>query len=286
MTDSSGSRHGKRSACLGSVTSNGTAAPPAWARALGRLTALDVSDAVALSPVTMAGLLRACGALRWLRATGCRALAAAASKAGFSSSSGDGDPSPSLLQLLQAPPGAAAPVQPAPGSQLPSLHELAAGWGFSQGVIAALVDASPFLTRLELGLGAEATGGLMRRVAARCPHMQDLTLRLVSVDTEGAGAGFVAGGWRLGVGTKGWGLGTGDWGLGTGDWGLESGAWGLGTGDCGLVACTTHAVHWNFPTLGRPLTPLRPQPCPQARPPCCGAVQSCGPCACSTARTR
>jgi hypothetical protein len=136
-------------------------------------------------------------------------------------------------------------------------------------VIAALVDASPFLTRLELGLGAEATGGLMRRVAARCPHMQDLTLRLVSVDTEGAGAGFVAGGWRLGVGTKGWGLGTGDWGLGTGDWGLgtgdwglESGDWGLGTGDWGLRAGGVHHAcgalelpnPWSSPDTAAPST--------------------------------
>jgi hypothetical protein len=149
-----------------------------------------VSEAAALSPRTLAGLLLLGRSLRRLRAAGCRALAAAAARPG----------GPSLLQLLRGPEPQHDCAAAAAGAacRLPSLHSLVAGWGFSLGVTAALVSASPFLARLELGLGAESNDGLLQRVAARCPHLQDITLRLAAAGTEGGRASQDAGGTVLG----------------------------------------------------------------------------------------
>jgi hypothetical protein len=140
-----------------------------WVATLQRLTALDVSDAKALSPATMAPLLQGCAPLlRRLAATGCRTLAGGDIVAG----------------LPPAQPAAARDERTPPSPALPSLHALSAGWGFSRRATAALIDSSPFLTRLELGLGAEMDDGLLER-AAGCPHLQQLTLRLAAVGTAG-----------------------------------------------------------------------------------------------------
>jgi len=161
-------------AALTSGTATATDAPR-WVSTLQQLTTLDVSDACSLAPKTLAVLLSTCGSLRHLAATGCRTLAAGAS-ADSAASSSEAAPA-SLLQLLREK-----------QRRLPSLHSLAAGWGFSLGVSAALVDASPFVTRLEFGLGAECTDGLLQRVAGGCHHLQELTLRLAAVGTEGVAA--------------------------------------------------------------------------------------------------
>ncbi|KIY93455.1 hypothetical protein MNEG_14507, partial [Monoraphidium neglectum] len=146
------------------------AAPPPWALTLSRVAQLDVSDAEALSPETLAALLGlGTGALRRLAASGCRALAAAGGAA----------------RLRRALLWAFAP-------RLPSLHALSAGWGFTQGSTAALLGASPFLTRLELGLGAECGDGLLMGLAEACPDMQELTLRLAAVGTPGVSAVLAA----------------------------------------------------------------------------------------------
>ncbi|GBF93080.1 hypothetical protein Rsub_05691 [Raphidocelis subcapitata] len=179
------------------------APPPPWAAAVSRLRALDACDAAALSPRCLAALLRLGRALRRLELTGCRSLAAGAAGPGASGSlrslllaslpptpqQQSQQPAANCAAADAAVPGPAVPPEgPPPAAGLPSLHALAAGWGFSCGAAAAMVDASPFLTRLELGLGAEARDGLLARASERCPHLQIVSLRLAAAGTEGVAA--------------------------------------------------------------------------------------------------
>ena len=146
-----------------------------------RLAALDVSEAAALSPATLRALLRLCaaprGALRRLGMAGCLTLPGGDEAAAKAAGTEAAAQALGGLDLSSCHP-----------ALLPLLHALSAGWGLRLAAAAALLDASPFLTRLELGLGAEVTDGLLERLALRCPHLQELSLKLAAVGTQGVAA--------------------------------------------------------------------------------------------------
>ena len=59
------------------------------------------------------------------------------------------------------------------------------GWGFGAAALRLLLACSPFLTALEVGLGACIGDADLAALAGTCPHLQRLELRFAPVSGAG-----------------------------------------------------------------------------------------------------